>query len=354
MKKETIIRYFNNQCTESEVEEVFLWIKENALNKESSRWASEKWDLCMSGTEEGLKNDEKFGALFDKIQRKIDEIHKGKKAEVRKTLFITWLTRVAAILLIPVLGIFIYMLLGQRFAIVPGSTAATDSIEVVSPAGARIKVLLSDGSEVFLNSGSRLKYLREFSGNTRNVELLGEGYFKVSHNPDKPFIVEAGKLNIKAVGTSFNVLAYPDKDEIEATLVEGKVILEHSDEKGNVRSLGAMLPGQHIKYNIQTGIIHNTRGNVEKYIAWKDGKLIFEDAPINQVAGRLNQMFNVDIKVDSGIRNYVYTVTFEDEPLSRILELLVKAIPELEYKVLPQKKLPNGTFSKQQIIIEKK
>jgi len=354
MKEETLIRYLNNQCTEPEIEEVFLWIKNNAVNKESSRWAIERWDWCQSETD-SMDNDEEFVALFDKIQRKIDlESHRGEKSNGKKTLLIAWVTRAAAILLIPVLAMFIYLFASQRPVMIGSTVFVADSIEVISPIGSRIRVLLSDGSEVYLNSGSKLKYSQQLSGQTREVKLLGEGYFKVFPNPEKPFIVQAGNLAVKAIGTSFNVLAYPNRSTIETTLVEGKVILERIESDGSSQPLGSMLPSQHIKYNVQTGTVSRDQGNMGKYIAWKDGKLVFEDTPIGQVAERLNQMFNVKIEVNNDIKDYILTVTFEDEPLSQIMELMSKAIPELKYKVLPQEKLTDDTFSKQRIIIEKK
>ena len=114
-----------------------------------------------------------------------------------------------------------------------------------------------------------------------------------------------------------------------------------------------MEPGQHIRCNTQTGIFSSKTGNIEKYISWKDGKLVFDDTPIFQVVERLSRMFNVNIEVDDNIKDYTYTVIFEDEPLFQILDLMTLATP-LKYRSLPRKKLPDGTFSKQTIIVEKK
>ena len=130
---------------------------------------------------------------------------------------------------------------------------SVDSIEVIAPIGSRTVVQLSDGSEVHLNYGSKIKYPQVFSGDTREVILSGEGYFQVAHNPDKPFIVNTGKLNVKALGTVFNVLAYPGEDNIETTLIEGKVVLEQTENGFKTKTIGAMEPGQHVNYNLKTG-----------------------------------------------------------------------------------------------------
>ena len=82
--------------------------------------------------------------------------------------------------------------------------------------------------------------------------LTGEGYFDVAHNPEKPFIVKTGELNVRALGTAFNVLAYLGSDEVETTLVNGKVVLEKDGTAGTIKTIGALEPGQHVNYNVKT------------------------------------------------------------------------------------------------------
>ena len=182
--------------------------------------------------------------------------------------------------------------------------------------------------------------------------LSGEGYFDVAHNPKKPFIVKTGKLNIKALGTAFNVTAYPDEQLIETTLVNGKVVLiENSNHK--LKTIGAMVPGQHVDFNTQSGEVYSTEGDVEKYISWTQGKQIFEDAPISNVTQRLSRMYNVDFAIAENVKDYIYTVTFVDEPLYQILDLMTIATP-IKYNIVARNKLSDGSFSKQKIVIEKK
>jgi ferric-dicitrate binding protein FerR (iron transport regulator) len=231
------------------------------------------------------------------------------------------------------------------------SKLVVDSLEVIAPLGSRTIVQLSDGSEVHLNYGSKIKYPQFFSGGTREVALTGEGFFTVAHNPDNPFIVKAGNLKIKALGTTFDVLAYPGDDVIETTLVDGKVVLEQTGQMGKDKTIGTMVPGQHVAYTLLNGSFFSTKGKIEKYISWIDGKLIFEDTPILQVTERLSRMFNVDFQVKDEVKDYTYTVTLEDESLSQILDLMTIATPVV-CKALPRNKLPDGTYSKQRIIIE--
>ena len=353
MKKELFIKYLNNRCSEAELREVLRWMNTDTLNEEIKTWILEDWKSYKEPV--SLDEDEKFSVLFDKIQERIGNNHQNNTAKEVKTLtlpvVLKWLTRVAAILLLPVLTFLFYTLSEKKNLSDKYAHLVVDSLEVIAPMGSRTVVQLSDGSEVHLNYGSKIKYPQSFSGGTREVALSGEGFFKVAHNPEKPFVVKAGNLNIKAVGTTFNVLAYPGDDVIETTLVDGKVVLEQPSQIGKDKTIGTMAPGQHVTYSLLNGNISSTKRRIEKYISWIDGKLIFEDTPILQVAERLSRMFNVDFQVKDEVKDYTYTVTLEDESLSQILDLMTIATPVV-CKALPRNKLPDGTFSKQRIIIE--
>lgn len=353
MTKDLLIRFLNNNCTEAELYEVLQWCETSALTEDGKKLGLDDWENYRG--EGSFGNDEKFTALFDKIQKEIDdqEHHKGQNKTRVLPIMKKWLTQAAAILLIPVLGFLFYTLSNQKIESAKYANFAVDSLEVFAPIGSRTIVELSDGSKVHLNYGSKLKYPYYFSGETREVVLIGEGYFDVAHNPEQPFVVKAGSLNIKALGTEFNVLAYAGQDKIETTLVNGKVALESVQANGKSKNIGIMVPGQHVDYNIESGGMTSSQGNIEKYIAWKDGRLVFVDTPIVQVAEKLSRMFNVDIQVADDVKDHIYTVTFVDEPLFQILDLMTLATP-VSYKGLPRKKLSDGSFSKQKFIIEKK
>jgi ferric-dicitrate binding protein FerR (iron transport regulator) len=355
MTKELLKKFLNDSCTDDELKEVISWVGTDAFNDESKNWGIQNWE--SNRVDENLGDSEKFNSLLDKIHHKINienhkqTIQKSKSSSIK--LFTTWITRAAAILLLPVIGLHFYTVSENASEAAKYASLAVDSLEIIAPIGSRTVVQLTDGSEVHLNYGSKLKYPQIFSGDTREVVLSGEGYFNVAHNPEKPFIVKTGKLDIKALGTAFNVFAYADVDIIKTTLVEGKVVLEHPGKNCKEKTIGGMVPGQHVAYNTNTGAIFSSEGDIEKYIAWKDGKLVFANESLDQVADRLSRMFNVDIKIEDDIKDFTYTVTIVDEPLFQILDLISMATP-VSYRALPRNKLPDGTFSKQKIIIEKR
>ena len=348
MTEELLKKFLNDQCTEEELQEVVEWVKNNALSHHSLSLGLHDWKNFEA--DEAMFELEDFDSLLDKIHHKINVGNRQVKKQSFASLT-TWITRAAAILLFPVLGILFYMLADRQAGFNKFTDLVIDSLEIVTPVGSQTVLQLSDGSEVYLNHGSKLKYPQKFTGKTREVFLSGEGYFKVAHHPELPFVVKTSKLSITALGTAFNVLAYPGENVIETTLVEGKVVVNQTGDQQNGSIVGTMIPGQHVSYNTETGKVHSTQGDIERYVAWKDGRLIFKNESIVTITNRLSRWYNVEFEFkDELAREFTYTATFVDETLFQILDLMTIATP-VSYKVLPRFKLSDGTFSKQKIII---
>ncbi len=350
MTKELLEKYLINSCSPKELKEIITWAEEEAKNPDSKKFSA---IIKNSLTEKDLAgNGGKLNRLLDKIHHKINL--KNSSIIIKQktgTAFFTWMTRVAAVMLIPILSILIYREAKPTLDNKTFSSILTDTMEVTSPVGSRTSLKLADGTEVFLNHGSKLRYPQRFIGKNRQIELEGEAFFKVVHNPRKPFIVKTGILDIKAVGTTFNVMAYKNDPNIETTLVEGKVILEREGEDDKIASSIMARVSQHSRYNLESGKITKTYGNTEKYYSWKDGVLIFKNDHIGDIAKKISRWYNVDIWLeDENVKDYTYTATFVDETLTQILDLMVLATP-IEYTIHPREKLSNGTYSKQIISI---
>lgn len=351
MKKELYLKYLNNQCADEEFEEVANWIESGGLEPSGKKWAEEDWHEYDA---EKLSVDEKkYNFLLDKIHHAINLKSQVTYNSIEKKLTpFNWMLRVASILLIPTLAALLYLLSNQSFVADYYTDNTVDSLEIVAPAGGRTVIQLTDGTKINLNHGSRLKYPRNFEGN-REVTLIGEGYFDVAHNPDKPFIVKAGSIDVKVLGTEFNVIAYPEDELISTTLVEGKVHLAKTKVGSKPVSIGTMVPGQNISYNTKTGKVTSSRVDVESHIAWKEGKIVFDNETVENIAKRLSRIYNVDFKVSGDAKDIKYTVTFIDESLEMILELMSKTGP-IEYQIIPPKKGANNIVRKEQVIIKKR
>lgn len=225
--------------------------------------------------------------------------------------------------------------------------------KIYSRQGMVTQFQLADGTRVWLNSGSDLQFPSRFSGDTREVKLNGEAYFEVAKVRSQPFKVNAKELQVEVLGTSFDVVNYKEENMSEVILVEGKVML--SAEVGDKLTNGGILkPGQRGIYNVSTGKISTEEVNVDKYISWREGSLIFRDDKMEEVVKRLSRWFNVEIFInDPEIKDYIYKASFRNENLMQVLNLLKISAP-IDFRITERKSLPNGEFTKQKVYLMKK
>lgn len=346
MIKDLFIKYLQGICTEDEFEQFLMWIKSDSLTESGKIAIMEIWNEFEP--EAGSDDKIRYNYILDKIHHQIiiqqNLNHFRLKRASTKNRLLTMVTRVAAILLLPVLALFLYTNSSKNDLY----TENLNELEIEAPVGSRINFELSDGTRVWLNHGSKLKYPRNFSGNERNVFLTGEAFFEVAHNKDLPFIVQTNHLDVKATGTAFNVSAYPGNDLVNTTLVEGKVILY---EKTNNREIRVLYPNQCLKFNSQKRNYILESENTKKYTAWKDGQLVFKNDQITDVAQKLAEWYNIEVEISNEkVKAFTFTATFTDETLSQALDLLSLAT-RVSYKLTQSKKLPDGSSSKQKVVI---
>ncbi len=282
--------------------------------------------------------------ILDKLYHKIKLEESNTLQEKRIiTRFINILSRVAAILFIPL----ITFLLIYRNNFIP-ATGETSYSEIYSPLGTRTMFYLPDGSNGWLNGGSYLEFPTEFKGKSREVVLRGEAYFDVKSNPKKPFIVSGKNIEVVSCGTSFNILAYPDDRIIKVTLESGniKVMRKHD---GRIKNFKTIKPDQMYIYDLKTSSYKIIPVDANKITSWKEGKLVFRNDPFKEVVRKINRWYNVNIIIkDEILESYTYLATFEDETLDEILKLLKLSAP-IEYKNIGRKRREDGTFEKRKI-----
>ena len=193
--------------------------------------------------------------------------------------------------------------------------------QVFGPAGQRVELLLSDGTKVWLNSGSRLFFPSHFKDKERKVRLDGEGYFEVVHQSGKPFVVETGKYDIRVLGTEFNVLAYAKEHEWQTDLMNGSVDIS---SPGSSQTIVRLAPGTYARRE-NSGLV---QGAIDDYshFAWRKGILSFEDMPVSEIIRKLELYFDVTIEVHNrSLLNRRYTGKFRIgdgiEHVLRVLQL---------------------------------
>jgi len=176
----------------------------------------------------------------------------------------------------------------------PSITTDQNFNELFVPYGKNASIKLPDGTLAHLNAGSRLVYPSKFEGSQRTVSLIGEGYFEVVHNSKMPFIVKTEELNIEVLGTKFDLSAYPTDKIVETILVEGKVKISkpgfHLGSKDYI-----LEPNQRAAFNIDTKETNISNVDVENYVSWHEGYMIFETQELNRVVKKLERYYNIRI-----------------------------------------------------------
>ncbi|SHJ80144.1 FecR family protein [Tangfeifania diversioriginum] len=169
---------------------------------------------------------------------------------------------------------------------------APEMNQLVIPYGKTSEIILPDGTKAFLNAGSRLVYPEFFVDKTREVFLVGEAFFDVTHDENNPFIVQTTDVRIKVLGTSFNVSAYPSDKIIETVLTKGKVMLEQNSTRLFDESI-EMVPGQLAAFDKTKREAILNKVDIENYTLWKDGLLKFESSDLSRVIKKLERFYNI-------------------------------------------------------------
>jgi transmembrane sensor len=347
--KEIIHSYLSNGATEKEKEDLTTWIDKSDENKKQFLEYKRAWILTSQAVPKGVFNKAKYEE-WNKISKKLSTGNKDVKPG--NISLITKITRIAAIflLLVSIASIGAWRITSKKL----NDFLNMESIHQVSaPMGSKSEVILPDGTKVSLNAGSNISYTGNYGLTDRTVKLTGEGYFDVVTNPKIPFVVDASGLMIRALGTIFNVKAYPEDGTVTTTLVEGLV---HIQGKGIDLTLTQRqkatyeksvipdevkpeMPAKEIVRDKKETTTEAPRVkltsnvNILEQTAWKDGRLVFNSESLGTLSVLLERQFNVSINIDSEeLKNYKFTGTFHKETLEQILDILKLSAP-IKYNI---------------------
>lgn len=343
---ELILKCLQGAASSEEQQEVWNWLKDEA-NFEHYKKMRDTW--IAVGV---IKSDASFEIerRYQKIQDRIN----SKTKRMPRVLSLTnqnaiW--KVAAIVVFALLigSVGTYIITANNFN---QTTSGINKYEVEVPMGAKINMSLADGTKVWLNAGSKLVYSQGYNKTNRQVALIGEGYFEVAKNKKLPFLVEAGGLQVKAVGTAFNVKAYPDEKEVEATLIEG--IIDVTEGKQTIR----LTPNEkatfirnsaHIIYSltnpdeIQTvpfsdiktvDIILSKDVNTTIYTSWRSERWIFERESLADFVKKLERRYDVRVYVmDAELNKYKISGSIDQQTLGQLLNAVRLTVP-INYKII--------------------
>ncbi|MBC9794980.1 FecR family protein [Sinomicrobium weinanense] len=304
MEEKRLLQYIRGELSSTEKKEVLRRLRTDpGLQK---KFNSLKARYVAEGLGENLPGDREYA------RKRI--IRKARKKKLYRY------TGIAAtvLLFLALSGVYMekmpsFLQPGQK-----GLLIATTSV------GDTREISLSDGTRVTLNANSELIYPEEFNGSVRNVELNGEAFFKVSRNEKMPFIVTANGVKVKVLGTSFNVKSYREDEQVETTLVQGKVEVGREGDRETV----ILKPAQKATYSKSGKRLKVERANTRHVTAWQEGRLSFDATPMRQVVRDLERKYGVTFVLRSEkLLNYKYTGTFNNAGLDKVLNLFTISSP---------------------------
>jgi ferric-dicitrate binding protein FerR (iron transport regulator) len=353
-----IISYLTDSITESDLMQLNDWIiasdeNRSYFNKLKDSWilSGEKKNYSVSHTEES------WNTLKQNLTHNRLESGSGHRSLERVNVT-KYLKLAASWILIFALGSVVTWWISDRpKGTIASTTSINKIIEISTPLGARSMIKMPDSTLIWLNAGTTISYSQDYGQQTRTLDLNGEAYFKVAKDSLHPFIVNTQNIVVRALGTRFNVKAYPEEKTISATLEEGKI---------DVRLLGdvdkdeivLLKPKDKLIYNKETKETgKNTKSSEEKvksevkqvvnlqniniqsnvrtelYTSWKDPRWIIDGEPLNTLAPMLERRFNLKIIFkDNQLKKYKFTGTIENETIDQILTALRLTAP-LDYKI---------------------
>jgi|TARA_R110002050_G_scaffold300717_1_gene471808 transmembrane sensor len=305
------IRLFKGylQGSLSQHEEISLvdWINSSDKNYQEFKEFVSQNQFAQVDSEEAVKS-------WRQLKEKISYRSKHKKS---KRIFVPAWLKIAAIVVVALLsGFYVHLILDKN-------DFETFQNEVIVANGEKAQVILSDGTKVYLNSGTHFRYPSVFSRRKREVSLTGEAFFDVAANKSNPFVIETPTFDVKVLGTSFNVKTYLEDDGNTVTLHSGEVTILNEDKEYKIE------PGEKYIFNTKTQQSEITKTSVEKSFLWKEGIIVIDDLNLEEICRVLERRFDVRIVIaDDKYKEIRYSGQFKShERLDEILNLIRETSP---------------------------
>ena len=351
---EIIVKYHSGRATVEDKKTLYNWLEEGEENKKYYDQISDIW-FSVVNYDEKLEYDtlSALNTIKSKMTREKRLFPANIKSQQTKTRSIFyWLIRIAAVLIIVFsLGTTCYYLFGKLIF----NRNINELTTITAPIGSKSKITLADGTKVWLNAGSTIKYNDNFNNKDRNIELIGEGYFDVAKNKALPFIVNTYEIRIMALGTSFNVKAYPDEGSVETTLVSGSLMIKHVKKgkemllapnqratyfkkEGNIylsevesKSIGGKK--EEILQKVKGKILHIKKVETDVFTAWKDNRLVFRNESFRSLVVKLERWFDTEINIlNEEILDFHFNGTIENETVQDVMEIIKYTLP-IQYTI---------------------
>jgi transmembrane sensor len=305
-------KFLKKEATSEEIRLLTDWFCRPDSQRDLAEFYAGKWEKASFAMDSKIQD-----TMLENIR---EEMNPHRQ---RRGYFIGKLIKYAAIILLPVLlGVGSYFLIGNVFA------GANKEMVASVDNGQKATLQLPDGTRVWLNSGSSIRYDKSYNQRDRIIALEGEAYFEVAKDKRRPFIVKANEVSVRAVGTTFDVKAYAGDNTITTTLIEGKVNVF------DAKTTSQLLPNQKITFNKN----NHTFDKIQVYDAkiaglWKNNQLAFDSETLEDIAKVLERMYNVQVVFDSEqIKQMRFSGKIKNNSLESVLQLISLTAP-IHYNV---------------------
>lgn len=320
MEEYTLIAYLKGLLDEKASKEVDAWL---ALSNDNQKTLEDLYVLMFVDERIQAKNEIDVTQSFREFQEKNMRMPSSASSATRKMPLWRKVSTIAALLLVVLLsGAFISLMLLERNA---------EPIFVSTQLGERAQVTLPDGSKVWLNACSSVAYKKSFFSRKRSAELKGEAYFEIARNSYLPFVVTSDNSQIKVLGTKFNVRSNEDENYLSATLMEGSILF--SENKANIYV--QIKPGEELIFDKSTQAYQlKNLSNPTEILGWMEGRLIFENNSLEEIAKSLERNYNVRIRFgDNMVKQKRFNAEFEmADNIYQILSIL-ELTDKFTYKI---------------------
>lgn len=321
---EIIIRYLDGTAELEEKMLLLRWLKQSDGNRDDFTATRDLWLSCNVAAGNELEVDVALGRLKDRILLEQDRMGRESRTK-KKTLSVVlrWI-RIAAVLL---------LLLGIGYGI--GSRrehSAPDVIvqnQLITAKGSKGRFTLPDGSVVWLNSATKLTYPNQFADDRRLVSLEGEAYFEVAKDAKKPFVVQAGEIDVEVLGTCFDLDSYSSGEFVETALLNGSVKISGKALKDPVY----LKPNELFRYRKSDQIASVEEAKVGLYAAWIKDRLVFDNDCLSDILISMEGRYNMDIECPKQFAASTrLSFTIRQESIEEVMEAMSQIVP-VKYEI---------------------
>ncbi|UZR98424.1 FecR family protein [Chondrinema litorale] len=326
-------RFLSDEAEQEEIDQLNILLEKQEY-QEWFVWISKEWKQESKKLSRETFSKERGKKLLAEKLEKL-EANSLKNIQTRKApkhVSINPILKYAAVItLLFISGFVVYNFINQP---VKSIAEETTWKEKKTAKGQKLEITISDGTSIVLNAASKVKYPTVFSDTLREVYLEGEAYFKVAHNPQKPFIVHTANIETKVLGTSFNVNAYPEDKSISVSLIEGKVSVGKADNKQKEM----LKPMQQFLFEKKNEKVTVMSFDSAATIGWQKNEFVFAGVSLMEVTQKLSRYYDVQFEFENErIKSYEIRANFNDLPLWTVLDVL-SSVGNIEYEIISDSK----------------